>query len=79
MQQQILRMKTFFNTSLTELQKDLTKTKSILSNVGGETQQPSVGAFYYPPSPFFLFFSTPKSAFSVAQCFGSFRDNKLIT
>lgn len=43
MQQQIHRIKTFFNTSLTELEQQLTKTKNILNNVRGETlpQHPS--------------------------------------
>lgn len=92
MQQQIHRMKMFFNASLTELEKELTKTKNILNNVRGETpapQHPSIEGFSYPPSPFSLFISTPaasRSAFSVAlynedelRCFGSFRDDKIIT
>ncbi|KAF3847888.1 hypothetical protein F7725_020916 [Dissostichus mawsoni] len=33
MQQQIQRMKMFFNTSLTELEQELTKTKNILNNI----------------------------------------------
>ena len=37
MQQQIHRMKQFFNTSLNELEKELTKTKTVLNNVRGET------------------------------------------
>ena len=39
MQQQIHRMKQFFNTSLNELEKELTKTKAVLNNVRGETRR----------------------------------------
>ncbi|GLD65641.1 complement C1q-like protein 4 [Lates japonicus] len=62
MQQQIHRMKMFFNMSLNELEKDLEKTKTVLNNVRAS-----------------------RSAFSVAltdsntlNCFGPFRDDKLI-
>lgn len=36
MQQQIDRMKMFFNMSLGELEKELTKAKNVLNNVRGE-------------------------------------------
>lgn len=39
MQQQIHRMKQFFNASLNELEKELTKTKAVLNNVRGETRR----------------------------------------
>ncbi|XP_041662327.1 complement C1q-like protein 4 [Cheilinus undulatus] len=62
MQQQVHRMKEFFNMSLSELEKELTKTKTVLNNVRAS-----------------------RSAFSVAltnqaklECFGPFRDDKLI-
>ncbi len=37
MQQQIHRMKLFFNESLNELEKELTNTKNVLNSVRGET------------------------------------------
>jgi len=44
MQQQIHRMKTFFNMSLNELERDLMKTKNLLNNVRGEIHtQPTTG------------------------------------
>ncbi|XP_022616178.1 complement C1q-like protein 4 [Seriola dumerili] len=62
MQQQIHRMKMFFNMSLNELEKELTKSKTVLNNIRAS-----------------------RSAFSVAltneknlNCFGPFRDDKLI-
>ncbi|XP_039987161.1 cerebellin 20 [Xiphias gladius] len=62
MQQHIHRMKMFFNMSLNELEKELTKAKTVLNNVRAS-----------------------RSAFSVAltsdsnlNCFGPFRDDKLI-
>lgn len=93
MQQQIHRMKMFFNTSLAELETELTKTKNILNNVRGETQvsqHPSIRSLFLTVNClFFLDTFTPlgsRSAFSVAlnneddlKCFGSFRDDKLIT
>uniref|UniRef100_A0A3Q1CJB6 C1q domain-containing protein n=1 Tax=Amphiprion ocellaris TaxID=80972 RepID=A0A3Q1CJB6_AMPOC len=74
MQQQIHRMKEFFNMSLGELEKELMKTKTVLNNVRGETHacKPEESEYH-------------RSAFSVAltnddslKCFGPFRDDRLI-
>ncbi|KAK5868477.1 hypothetical protein PBY51_009487 [Eleginops maclovinus] len=62
MQQQIQRMKTFFNTSLTELEQELTKTKNVLNNIRASRSAFSVSL-------------TNKNNFN---CFGPFRDDKLI-
>ncbi|KAM7413555.1 hypothetical protein PAMA_020771 [Pampus argenteus] len=62
MQQQIHRMKIFFNSSLNELEKELKQAKAVLNNVRAS-----------------------RSAFSVSlsnnnnlNCFGPFRDDRLI-
>lgn len=76
MQQQIHRMKMFFNMSLNELEKEMTKTKAVLNNVRGGTRCLSftmaatqLGAFFPSYSHPFLFLSpspASRSAFSVA-------------
>lgn len=89
MQQQIHRMKLFFNTSITELERELTKTRNILNNVRGEAPGPPSGPFLPLPHLSSSLPCTPaasRSAFSVAlyneeqlRCFGPFRDDKIIT
>ncbi|XP_033487977.1 complement C1q-like protein 4 [Epinephelus lanceolatus] len=63
MQQQVHRMKTFFNMSLTELEKELMKTKSILNNVRASRSA----------------FSVSLTNEDKLNCFGPFRDDTLIT
>nr|XP_046244863.1 complement C1q-like protein 4 [Scatophagus argus] len=63
MQQQIHRMKMFFNTSLNELEKELMKTKTILNNVRASRSA----------------FSVALTTESSLKCFGPFRDDKIIT
>ncbi|KAM9359158.1 caprin-2-like [Symphorus nematophorus] len=63
MQQQIHRMKEFFNMSLNELEKELTKTKNVLNNIRASR------------SAFSLALTNANSL----KCFGPFRDDKLIT
>ncbi|XP_033952802.1 cerebellin 20 [Pseudochaenichthys georgianus] len=55
MQQQIQRMKMFFNTSLTELEQELTKTKNILNDIRvsinlGDSYSTETGIFTVPRS-----------------------------
>lgn len=91
MQQQIHRMKMFFNMSLTELETELEKTKAILNNVRGESRCSGFAKRFDTiwavlQWSLFLPFPASRSAFSVAltkedslKCFGPFRDDKLIT
>ncbi|CAM9187327.1 unnamed protein product, partial [Lampetra planeri] len=62
MQQQIHRMKTFFNTSLNELEKELMKTKKVLNDVRGSRSA----------------FSVALTNSDGLTCMGPFRDDKLI-
>ncbi|XP_070762180.1 complement C1q-like protein 4 [Enoplosus armatus] len=62
MQQQIHRMKMFFNMSLNELEKELIKTKTVLNNVRASRSA----------------FSVALSNENNLKCFGPFRDDRLI-
>uniref|UniRef100_UPI0037E7EC9E complement C1q-like protein 2 n=1 Tax=Semicossyphus pulcher TaxID=241346 RepID=UPI0037E7EC9E len=62
MQQQIHRMKEFFNMSLSELEKELVKTKTVLNNVRASR------------SAFSVALTSEKSL----KCFGPYRDDKII-
>ncbi|KAM6987307.1 complement C1q-like protein 4 [Tautogolabrus adspersus] len=62
MQQQIHRMKEFFNMSLNELEKELTKTKTVLNNVRASRSA----------------FSVALTSQSKLECIGPYRDDKLI-
>ncbi|XP_042342842.1 complement C1q-like protein 4 [Plectropomus leopardus] len=62
MQQQIQRMKMFFNMSLNELEKELTKTKNVLNNVRASRSA----------------FSVALTTEDKLKCYGPFRDDKLI-
>ncbi|XP_070684720.1 complement C1q-like protein 4 [Pempheris klunzingeri] len=62
MQQQIHRMKLFFNMSLNELEKELVKTKTILNNVRASRSA----------------FSVALTNENNLKCFGPFRDDRLI-
>uniref|UniRef100_A0A3B5KDP4 Cerebellin 20 n=1 Tax=Takifugu rubripes TaxID=31033 RepID=A0A3B5KDP4_TAKRU len=85
-----LGLGTFFNTSLAELELQLTQTRNILNNVRGEAGSPaslhtepfSDRPLLPPPPPP----PASRSAFSVAlnndnnlKCFGPFRDDKVVT
>ncbi|XP_076591395.1 complement C1q-like protein 4 [Chaetodon auriga] len=63
MQQQIHRMKMFFNMSLNQLEKELVKTQTVLNNVRASR------------SAFSVALTNEKNL----KCFGPFRDDKLIT
>ncbi|XP_051253447.1 cerebellin-4-like [Dicentrarchus labrax] len=62
MQQQIHRMKTFFNMSLNELEKQLINTKTVLNNIRASRSA----------------FSVALTSESNLKCFGPFRDDNLI-
>ncbi|XP_058490476.1 cerebellin 20 [Solea solea] len=62
MQQQIHKMETFFNMSLSELEKELTKTKAALDNVRGSRSA----------------FSVALNNDNHLNCYGTFRDDKLV-
>ncbi|CAJ1066150.1 complement C1q-like protein 4 [Xyrichtys novacula] len=62
MQQQIHRMKEFFNMSLSALETELTKTKTVLNNVRASRSA----------------FSVALTNQNKLSCFGPFRDDKLI-
>ncbi|CAG6006654.1 unnamed protein product [Menidia menidia] len=75
MQQQIHRMKTFFNTSLNELEKELLKTKNVLNSVRDPRSTTSPHLNLSHPEP-----AASRSAFSVAltnenslTCLGPYR------
>ncbi|XP_029963535.1 cerebellin 20 [Salarias fasciatus] len=62
MQQQIHRMKTFFNMSLNELEKELVKTQTVLNSVRASRSA----------------FSVALTNDESLNCFGPFRDDRLI-
>ncbi|KAM8768146.1 complement C1q-like protein 4 [Acanthopagrus schlegelii] len=62
MQQQIHRMKQFFNMSLNELEKELTKTKAVLNNVRASRSA----------------FSVALTNEGSLKCIGPYRDDKII-
>ncbi|XP_049580979.1 cerebellin 20 isoform X1 [Syngnathus scovelli] len=85
MQQKIHRMKMYFNTSLSELENELTRTKNTLNNIRGQKSEQ-----HQLPQCLLIFptclLAASRSAFSVAltnsdtlTCYGPFRDDKLIT
>ncbi|XP_068172594.1 cerebellin 20 [Antennarius striatus] len=63
MQQQIHKMKEFFNTTLKEMEQELEKTQTILNNVRGSRSAYSVAL-------------TNENRL---KCFGPFRDDKIVT
>ncbi|XP_057695811.1 cerebellin 20 [Corythoichthys intestinalis] len=63
MQQQIHRMKTFFNMSLNQLEMELERTKNILNNIRASRSA----------------FSVALTNSDSMSCFGPFRDDTLIT
>ncbi|XP_056905287.1 complement C1q-like protein 4 [Takifugu flavidus] len=63
MQQQIHRIRTFFNTSLAELELQLTQTRNILNNVRASRSA----------------FSVALNNDDNLKCFGPFRDDKVVT
>ncbi|XP_077422365.1 cerebellin 20 [Vanacampus margaritifer] len=63
MQQQIHRMKMFFNASLNELEKELVRTKNTLNSIRASRSA----------------FSVALTNSNSLSCFGPFRDDKLIT
>ncbi|XP_059187909.1 complement C1q-like protein 4, partial [Centropristis striata] len=62
MQQQVHRMKKFFNMSLNEMEQELTKTKNILNNIRASRSA----------------FSVSMTSQSKLNCYGPFRDDRLI-
>ncbi|XP_049580980.1 cerebellin 20 isoform X2 [Syngnathus scovelli] len=63
MQQKIHRMKMYFNTSLSELENELTRTKNTLNNIRASRSA----------------FSVALTNSDTLTCYGPFRDDKLIT